>query len=64
MPVNECCNHCEKELHEGKGIIHDMSGSVSFCDDDCLADNVRKQPRYYIDLLLENELFEKITYEK
>lgn len=64
MSVNECCHYCDKELIEGKKIIHDIGGGVSFCDDDCLADDIRKHPRYYIDLMSENELLEEVTYEK
>ena len=62
--MNECCNYCDKEIYEGQKVIHDMSGSVSYCDDNCLAGDIKNHSRYYIDLLLENELFEKITYEK
>lgn len=62
-PVDQCC-YCEYELYEGDDVIFDNEGSVYFCDENCLADYIRKHPRYYIDLLLENELFEKITHEK
>jgi len=61
---DENCNFCTRELFEGKTIIYEREGSVSYCDDDCLVGDIRKHARYYMDLMIENDMIDVIKHEK
>lgn len=61
--VDECCQ-CKKEIFEEQQIIYDKEGGVSFCDDNCLAEYIRKHPREFIDAMFNFELIERTTAKK
>lgn len=56
--VSECCQ-CQKEIINGQEILFDQEGDVHFCDEDCLAEYVRKHPREFTELIIEH-FFEKV----
>lgn len=64
MLEDENCNFCEKELVEGKTVIYDKEGAVSYCDDDCLVADIRKHSRHYMNLMFENGMIEETKHEK
>lgn len=61
--VDQCCQ-CEKEIYEDQRVIYDKEGGVSFCDDNCLAEFIRKHPREFVDVLFNFDLIEKIKARK
>jgi len=64
MLEDENCNYCARELLEGKTIIREREGAVSYCDDDCLVGDIKKHSHYYMDLMIENGMIEQIKHEK